>query len=55
METQEIFKSKRHNVFTEEIDKFTSSSDDNKRMQSIRIQYTIHGKILTKIIRGQKF
>ena len=30
-----MFKSKRHNVFTEEINKIALSSNYNKRMQSI--------------------
>ena len=32
---QQRFKSERHNVFTEEINKIASSSNDDKRMQSI--------------------
>ena len=32
---QQRFKSERHNVFTEEINKIASSSDGDKRMQSI--------------------
>ena len=35
LQTQHIFKSKRHNVFTEEINKIVFSSNDDKRMQSI--------------------
>ena len=30
-----MFKSERHNVFTEEINNIALSSNDNKRMQSI--------------------
>ena len=30
-----MFKSNRHNVFTEEINKLALSSNDNKRIQSI--------------------
>ena len=33
--TQQRFKSERHNVFTEEINKIALSSNDDKRMQSI--------------------
>ena len=33
--TQQRFKSERHNVFTEEINKIAFSSNDDKRMQSI--------------------
>ena len=34
LETQQRFKSERHNVFTEEINKIALSSNDDKRMQS---------------------
>ena len=33
--TQQRFKSKRHKVFTEEINKTALNSNDDKRMQSI--------------------
>ena len=32
LKTQQQFKSERHNVFTEEINKTALSSNDNKRM-----------------------
>ena len=35
LKTQQRFKSERHNVFTEEINKIALSSNDDKRMQSI--------------------
>ena len=35
LKTLQRFKSERHNVFTEEINKTALSSDDDKRMQSI--------------------
>ena len=35
MKAQKRFKSKRHNVFTEKINKIALSSTDDKRMQSI--------------------
>ena len=35
LKTQQRFKSERHNVFTEEINKIVLSSDDDKRIQSI--------------------
>ena len=35
LKTQQRFKSERHNVFTEKINKITLSSNDNKRIQSI--------------------
>ena len=35
MKTQQRFKSERHNVFTEKNNKIASSSNDDKRMQSI--------------------
>ena len=35
IKTQQKFKSERHNVFTEEINKIALSSNDDKKMQSI--------------------
>ena len=35
LKTQQTFKSEKHNVFTEEINKIALSSNDDKRMQSI--------------------
>ena len=35
MKIQGSFKSRRHNVFTEEMNKIALSSNDDKRMQSI--------------------
>ena len=35
LKTQQRFKSERHTVFTEEINKIALSSNDDKRMQSI--------------------
>ena len=35
LKTQEIFKSKRHNIFTEEVNKVALSSNDHEIMQSI--------------------
>ena len=35
LKAQQRFKSERHNVFTEEIDKIALGSNDDKRMQSI--------------------
>ena len=35
LKTQQRFKSERHNVFTEDINKMALSSNDDKRMQSI--------------------
>ena len=37
MKTKQRFKSKRHNVFTEEINKIVVCSNDDKRMQSINL------------------
>ena len=34
LKTQQRFKSERHNVFTEEINKIALSSNDDKRMRS---------------------
>ena len=35
LQTQQRFKCERHNVFTEEINKISLSSNDDKRMQPI--------------------
>ena len=35
LKTKQRFKSERHNVFTEEINKIALSSNDDKRLQSI--------------------
>ena len=35
LQTQQIFESESHNVFTEEVDMFALNSNDDKRMQSI--------------------
>ena len=35
LKTQQRFKSERHNVFTEEVNKIGLSSNDDKRMPSI--------------------
>ena len=35
---QQRSKSKKHNVFIEEINKIALSSDDNRRMQSMRME-----------------
>ena len=37
LKTQQRFKSEKHNVFTEEINKIAFSSNDDKRMQSINL------------------
>ena len=34
LKTQQRFKSEKHNVFTEDVNKITSSLNDDKRMQS---------------------
>ena len=44
LKTQQRFKSERHNVFTEEINKIALSSNDDKRMQSIdSVETYAHG------------
>ena len=35
LKTQQIFKSERHNVFTEQINKIVLNSDNDKKIQSI--------------------
>ena len=37
LKIQQRIKSERHNVFTEEVNKIASSSNDDKRMQSINL------------------
>ena len=44
LETLQIFKSERHNVFTEKFNKITLSSNDDKRIQLIdAIETSAHG------------
>ena len=44
LKIQQRFKSERHNVFTEEINKIALSSNDNERIQSIdSIETYAHG------------
>ena len=44
LKTQQRFKSERHNIFTEEINKIALSPNDDKRMQSIySIEAHAHG------------
>ena len=40
LKIQQRFKSERHNVFIEEINKIALSSNDDKRMQSINLKET---------------
>ena len=40
LKSQERFKSKKHNIFTEEADKIILCADDNKRVQSIHSKET---------------
>ena len=35
LKTQQRFKSKRHNIFTEEVNKIALSSNNDKKMQSL--------------------
>ena len=49
LKTQQRFKSERHNVFTEEINKIALSSNNDKRMQAIDLIETYvygTGKVL---------
>ena len=45
LKTQQIFKSERVNVFTEEINKVALSSNDDKRVQSIDSIENIHEEL----------
>ena len=52
---QQRFKSERHNVFTEEINKIALSSNDDKRMQSIDLIETYaHGTSKDLICKKEK-
>ena len=44
LKTQQRLKSRRHNVFTEEINKIALSSNDDKSIQSINLQKHMHVK-----------
>ena len=48
--TQQRFKSERHNVFTEEINKIALSSNDDKRMQSIDLIETCAYRTSTDLV-----
>ena len=53
LKTQEKFKSERHNVFTEKINKTALSSNDDKTMQSIHsIEADAYGT--SKILVSEK-
>ena len=53
LKTQERFKSERHNVFTEKINKTALSSNDDKTMQSIHsIEVDAYGT--SKILVSEK-
>ena len=55
MEIQQRFKSERHNVFTEEINKIALSSNDNKRIQSIdSIETDVYGTSKDLICKKEK-
>ena len=54
MKTQQRLKSERH-IFTEEINKISLSSNDNKRMQSIdSIEIYVHGTTKNLIIEKEE-
>ena len=54
LKTQQGFKRQRHNVFTEEINKITLTSNDDKRTQSIdSIETYVHG-MSDSIIHAKK-
>ena len=55
LKTQQRFKSERHNVFTEEINQISLSSNDDKRNQSIDlIQTYAHGMCRDLIWKKEK-
>ena len=54
LKTQQLFKSERHNVFTEEINKFPFSSNDDKRKQSIDLIETDAYGTIKDLLNGKK-
>ena len=54
LKTQQRFKSERHNVFTEEINKIDLSSNDDKRIQSIDSIETYVHRIGKDLVSGKK-
>ena len=53
LKTQQIFKSERHNIFTEEINKIALSSTDDKGMQSI-YSIEIYAYETSKVLVSEK-
>ena len=55
LKTQQRFKSERHNVFTEEINKISLGSNDDKRIQSVdSIETYAHGMSKDLIWKKEK-
>ena len=55
LKTQQRFRSKKHNEFTEEINKIALSSNDDKRTQSIDlIETNAHGTSNIQYVRRKK-
>ena len=56
LKTRHSFKSEGHNVFTEEINKMTLSSNDDKKIQSINsIETYTYGTSKYHICKKEKF
>ena len=54
LKTQQRFKSERHNVFTEKINKIAVSSNDDKRMQSIDLTETYAYRTSKNLVRKKE-
>ena len=55
LKTQQIFRSEKHNVFTEKINKITLSSNDDKRMQSFdSIETYAYGMSKNLVCEGEE-
>ena len=54
LKTQQRFKSERHNVFTEKINKIAVSSNDDKRMQSIDLIETYAYRTSKNLVRKKE-
>ena len=52
LKSQQRFKSERHDVYTEEVNKIALSSNDNKRLQTFdRITSTLMEQMLVKYVK----
>ena len=54
LKKQQWFKSEKHNIFNEEINKIRLSSNDNKRMRSIDLIGTYTNGMDKELARGKE-